>query len=293
MSSKYEFIDAEKANYKITKMCEWLCVSRSGFYEWRDRPASATAERRAYLTELTVALHKEFDERYGYRKLRIELARRGEDVSEWLVRRIMAAEGLQSCHPQPWRPPTTDNDGSAGPEDLLGRDFTASEPGVAFVGDITYVRTWAGWLYLATVIDLYNREVVGYAMASHYATPLVTAAVDMAAARRLVKPGAIFHSDRGSQYTSKEFALCLEGHNMRGSMGRVGVCWDNAVAEAFFATLKKELIHRTSYPNREAAKEAITKYIEVFYNRRRIHSTNGYTTPLEARQTWKDNNRAS
>lgn len=292
MSSKFEFIDAEKANYRISKMCLWLEVSSSGFYEWRGRPASATAERRVYLTGLVKDLHAEYEQRYGYRKICVELGRRGERVSEWLVRQIMTENNLVCCHPRPWRA-TTDNDGSTGPTDLLAGDFTAASPGDRFVGDITYIWTWTGWLYLATVIDLYNREVVGYAMANHMRTSLITAALDMANNRGRVNPGAVFHSDRGSQYTSQEFARSLTRYDMRGSMGRTGVCWDNAVAESFFATLKKELIHRTRYPTMKTAMAEIRKYIEIFYNRRRIHSKNGYTTPLEARQAWENRTEAS
>ena len=223
MSSKYEFIDGEKANYKILQMCAWLEVSRSGFYEWRDRPDSATTERRAHLTTLVEGIHNEFDQRYGYRKIRIELGYRGVHVSDWLVRDIMNTEGLVCCHPRPWRA-TTDNDGSTGPADLIGGDFTATAPGLRFVGDITYIRTGAGWLYLATVIDLFNREVVGYAMANHMRTSLISTAINMAYNNGRVMPGAVFHSDRGSQYTSVEFASCLIRYRMRGSMGRTGVC---------------------------------------------------------------------
>ena len=292
MSSRYEFIDGEKANYKVSKMCAWLEVSRSGFYEWRDRPTSATAERRARLAVLVEGIHAEFEQRYGYRKIRIELGRRGEHVSEWLVRRIMTEKGLVCCHPRPWRA-TTDNDGSAGPVDLLAGDFSAAVPGVRLVGDVTYIRTAGGWLYLATVIDLFNREVVGYSMANHMRASLIAAAVDMAIRNGRVASGAVFHSDRGSQYTSQEFAKCLGRHGMRGSMGRTGVCWDNAVAESFFATLKKELVHRTMFPTMNIAKTEISRYIEIFYNRRRIHSKNGYTTPLEARQAWENRTEAA
>jgi transposase InsO family protein len=292
VSSKFEFIEAEKAFFPIVKMCAWLEVSRSGFYEWRERPLSATAARRAEITAMTVDLFDEFEQRYGYRKLRVELTERGVPVSEWLVRQIMAEQGLECCHPRPWRA-TTDPDGSDGPADLLGGDFTAERPGDRFVGDITYIRTGSGWWYLSTVIDLYNREVVGYAMASHLRASLVTDAVDLAVMRGLVNRDAVFHSDRGSQYTSRDMADCLAGHEMRGSMGRTGVCWDNAVAESFFATLKKELVHRTLYPNHQIARHEIAKYIEDFYNRRRIHSWNGYTTPLEARQAWENTGLAS
>lgn len=292
MSDKFEFIDAEKDNYAIVKMCEWLGVSRSGFYDWRDRPESATAQRRAEITELVVSVFTEFDQRYGYRKITAELGRRGVTVGAWLVRSIMAEQGLVCCHPRPWRL-TTDPDGSDGPDDLLEGDFTSPAPGDRFVGDITYIRTGSGWLYLATVIDLFNREVVGYAMATHMRTELIVNAMGLAVDRGMVNPGAVFHSDRGSQYTSAEFAACLEGHKIRGSMGRVGVCWDNAVAESFFASLKKELIHRTAYLNHRVARHDVAKYIEDFYNRRRIHTYNGYNTPQEARQAWENRKLAS
>jgi putative transposase len=292
VSDRFEFIDAERANYAVVKMCSWLGVSRSGYYAWRDRPESATAQRRAEITELVVEVFTEFEQRYGYRKITAELGRRSVVVGTWLVRSIMAEQGLVCCHPRPWRL-TTAPDGSDGPDDLLEGDFTAPAPGEVFVGDITYIRTGSGWLYLATVIDLFNREVAGYAMASHMRTELIVDAVNMAVDRGLVNPGAIFHSDRGSQYTSADFAVCLSGHEMRGSMGRVGVCWDNAVAESFFASLKKELVHRTAYPNHRVARHEVAKYIEDFYNRRRIHSFNGYNTPQETRQAWENRKLAS
>lgn len=292
MNEKFEFIDAEKDNFPVVRMCRWLGVSRSGFYHWRVRPTSATAQHRGEITELVKALFDEFDQRYGYRKIRAELARRGVEVGEWLVRSIMAAEGLVCCHPRPWRS-TTDPDGSAGPGDVLDGDFTAECPGERFVGDITYIRTGSGWLYLATVIDLFNREVVGYAMASHMRTELVINAVRVAVDRGLVNPGAVFHSDRGSQYTSGDMADFLTRNSMRGPMGRVGVCWDNAVAESFFASLKKELVHRTFYPTHALARHEISKYVEDFYNRRRIHTYNGYNTPHETRQAWENRKLAS
>lgn len=292
MSSSYELIETEKANYPIIGMCDWLGVSRSGFYQWRDRPPSATADRRAALTDQIVKVFDEFKQRYGYRKIRATLKRRGVQVSEWLVRSIMAAEGLVCCHPRPFRV-TTDNDGSTGPVDLLQRDFTATGPGEVFVGDITYVPTWQGWVYLATMIDVFTREVVGYSTADHMRTPLITDAVAMAVRSGRVNNDAVFHSDRGSQYTSIEFAAFLARNNMRGSMGRTGVCWDNAMAESFFATLKKELVHRTVFPTRRSAEHEISTYIELFYNRCRIHSNLGYNTPTETREMWESNQQAA
>ena len=292
MSSSYELIEAEKANHPIKGMCVWLGVSRSGFYEWRDRPPSPTADRRAELTALITEVFDEFKQRYGYRKIRRTLRRRGVRVSEWLVRSIMASEGLVCCHPRPFRV-TTETDGSVGPVDLVERDFTATAPGEVFVGDITYVRTWQGWVYTATVIDVFTREVVGYATADHMRTSLAIDAIDMAVSAGRVNPGAVFHSDRGSQYTSTEFAAFLKTNDMRGSMGRTGVCWDNAMAESFFATLKKELIHRTVFPTRRSAEREIAKYIELFYNRVRIHSKIGYNTPFETREMWESNRQAA
>ena len=291
MSEAYELIERDE-RCPVVKKCLWLGVSRSGFYDWRGRPLSTTTLRRAEVTELVVEVFAEFEQRYGYRKIRVELARRGHRVSEQLVRDIMAGEGLVCCHPRRWRA-TTDNDGTGTVVDRLGGDFTADVPGERLVGDITYIKTWGGWLYLATVIDLFNREVVGYSMASHMRTALICDAIDRAVANGRVKPGAVFHSDRGSQYTSHEFAAHLEANDMVGSMGRTGVCWDNAVAESFFATLKKELVYRTVFPTQQHAVRAITEYVEVFYNRRRIHSQLGYTTPLETRKAWETRQEAA
>lgn len=293
MSSKYEFIEAEKANYPIVKMCAWAGVSRSGFYEWRDRPTSATAERRGVLTGHVRAIFAASRQTYGYRRVHHELNQLpGVSAGLELVRSIMVAEGLEACQPRPWRS-TTRPDGSAPAPDRIDGDFTADVPGERFVGDITYIRTWAGWLYLATVIDLCTREVVGWSMADHLRTPLVTDALAMAHRNGRVKPGAVFHSDRGCQYTSTEFHKFLIKHRMFGSMGRTGVCWDNAAAESFFATLKKELVYRTVFPTRRHAHDAIAEYIEIFYNRQRIHSTIGYHTPVEYRNICENRTRAA
>jgi transposase InsO family protein len=154
-------------------------------------------------------------------------------------------------------------------------------PGAKLVGDVTYLKCWTGWCYLATVIDCHTKRVVGWSMATHMRTSLISAAVDMAATNVTFTDGAIFHSDRGSQYTSAEFAATLARHHLAGSMGRTGICWDNAMAESFFAALKNELVYRTSFPTPEHARRAVAEYIEVFYNRQRIHSGLGNRTPLE------------
>jgi len=283
VTSKFEFIDGERANYPIVSMCRWAQVSRSGFYEWQHRPASATALRRAGLAVEVRTVFDWSDSTYGYRRVHEELGRRGVEIGLELVRWLMTDMGLIACQPRPWRITTIPGAGS-GPVDLLRRDFSALAPGQRFVGDITYISTWEGWLYLATVIDLHTKEVCGWAMADHMRTELVCDALTMANEHRPISAGAVFHSDRGCQYTSAELARHLESLDMVGSMGRTGVCWDNALAESFFASLKKELTHRTVYTSRKNARDAVAYYIEVWYNRLRLHSGLGYRTPLEAFQ---------
>jgi putative transposase len=286
VSDKYAFIDAEYAAGcapTIERMCRWLQVSKSGYYEWLHRPPSATAQRRELLKIKIKALFEASDGTYGYRRLHEELVRGGEQVGPELVRELMRELGLVACQPRPWRPTTIQSDVQPATPDLVGRDFTAEAPGHRLVGDITYIRTWAGWLYLATVIDCFNKEVIGYAMADHMRTSLVADALGMAARNHRLAAGCIFHSDRGTQYTSTEFAEKLAALNMRQSLGRTGCCYDNALAESFFAALKNERVHRTVYPNRNKAKQDIAHYIEIFYNRQRLHSALGYRTPHQVR----------
>ncbi len=263
-------------------MCAWLGVSTSGYYDWRKRPASATAERREAVKEHIVAIFGESHQTYGYRRVHAALARRGVRAGLELVRALMRQLGLVPCQPRPWRATTIADPGAAATPDLMHRDFTAEAPGQKMVGDITYIRTWEGWLYLATVIDCHTKKVIGWSMADHMKSSLACDAIAMAAGNIALPTGAIFHSDRGTQYTSTEFRDHLAALGIHPSVGRTGVCWDNAMAESFFAALKNELIHRTVFPTREHARRAIVKYIEGFYNRRRLHSGLAYKTPHEA-----------
>jgi transposase InsO family protein len=282
VSERFEFIDAEKANYPVVKMCAWLEVSASGYYEWRDAPASATAQRREYLKLLITRAFDDSHQTYGYRRVHEQLARWGEQASCELVRALMRELGLRPCQPRPYRPVTTLADAAAAATpDLVRRDFSAAAPGVKLVGDITYIDTWEGWLYLATVIDCHTKAVVGWAMADHMKATLVCNALDMAAGNTDIADGCIFHSDRGTQYTSAEFRAKLASHRIRPSVGRTGVCWDNAMAESFFAAIKNEWLNRTVYATRDQARREVVKYIEGFYNRRRLHSGLGYRTPQE------------
>ena len=192
-----------KYAYPVKKMCKWLTVSPSGFFAWKRREMSATARRRAELTALVVEIFTDSDETYGYRRVHAELGRRGVPAGLELIRAIMRDQGLVPCQPRPWRASLTENDGTAGSiPDLVNRDFTADAPGEKMVGDITYIPTWEGWLYLATVIDCHTKKVVGYAMDDNYKTPLIVEAVRMAAGNVTFANDAIFHSDRGSNYTS-------------------------------------------------------------------------------------------
>jgi transposase InsO family protein len=284
VTDKYELICAEKANYPIVKMCDWIGVSRSGFYDWqaRGRTPTAAQRRRSRLGRLVEAAFTASRGTYGARRIVVVLANSGEHVSARLVAKLMAQRQLKACQPRPWRRTTLPAGSLAPRPDLIGRDFTAATPGSKLVGDVSYIRTWTGWLYLATVIDLATRKVIGWSMNTHMRTGLIVDALNMAAGTKTLKPGCIFHSDRGVQYCSDEYATALKSHGMVGSMGRTGICWDNALAESFFASLKKELVYRTAFPTPRHARKAIAEYIEVFYNRQRIHSAIGYRTPAQA-----------
>jgi putative transposase len=278
----------------VKKMCSWLQVSSSGFFDWRRRPDSATARRRARLAELILASFTDSDETYGYRRIHAQLARRGVPCGPELVRSIMRELGLQPCQPRPWRTSLTEQDGHEHRlPDLVDRDFTAETPGVKLVGDITYIPTWEGWLYLATVIDCHTKMVIGYAMDDNYRTGLISDALHRAAQRIPLAPGAIFHSDRGSNYTSREYAATIRGLGMRQSVGRTGICYDNSMAESFFAALKNERVHRTAYPTRAHARADIARYIEFWYNTNRLHSGLGYKSPQEALNEWEKSQQAA
>jgi len=302
VSDKYAFIAAESATPaedglppapSVTAMCAWLGVSKSGFYEWLGRAPSPTQRRRDDLAAKIKALFDEFGGTYGYRRIHAELLRRGEQVGIELVRALMRKLGLKTVQPRPFRTTTVRGGQEPATPDLLRRDFTAERPGTKLVGDITFVSTWQGWVYLATVIDCFNKEVIGYAMADHMRTELVTDALAMASRNHSLEPGCIMHSDRGTQYTSAEYLATLDDLDLRHSLGRTGICWDNALAESFFATLKSERVHQMVYPTRKRAIEDIARYIELFYNRRRIHSALDYRTPQEVRNEYLNQQRAA
>jgi len=264
-------------------MCEQLGVARSSYYAWRDRTETPTQARRRELAEQVNRVFDDSRATSGCRRVAAQLNREGIECSVGLVADLMRELGLKAVQPRGYKRTTIPGEQPVDSPDLIGRNFTAGGvPGERLVGDITYLRTGEGWLYLATVIDLATRMVVGWQLADHMRTSLVIDALRMGIDARLVAPGAIFHSDRGCQYTSREFAQFCTDNRVRTSVGRTGVCWDNAAAQSFFAALKNEMYYRHTWPTRTRARSAVAEYIEVFYNRTRLHSTLGYRTPSEA-----------
>lgn len=290
----FPFIEAEKAEQRnVAKACEMLEVSRSAFYEWHQHVPSARQLADGELGERIQSIYDESRGTYGWPRVHLALRDEGVHVGRKRVARIMRTKGLIGRCRRRWIK-TTISDPDVVAVDLLKRTFGPDtiELDRVYVGDITYIRTWEGWLYLATVIDLASRRVVGWAMAEHLRAELVGDALRMAIDNRRPAPGAIFHSDRGTQYTSTEFTDLLAEHEMLQSLSRPRQCWDNAVAESFFASLKLECIYRQALPTRAHARRAVFDYIEVFYNRRRLHSALGYMTPAAHENKIRNQNAA-
>jgi putative transposase len=280
--SAYRIISAERASFPVSVMCEVLGVSRSGFHGWEGRAPSNRALSDAWLTSRIKEIHKNARGVYGSRRVQAEL-RLGQDiqVSRRRVRRLMRQAGISGLVKVKRGRTTIRVPGVRVADDLVERKFRPSAPNVLWVADITYLRTWEGWLYLAAVQDAYSRRIVGWSMTEHMRTALVADALQMAVARRRPEPGLVHHSDQGSQYVSLGFGQQARDAGIAVSMGSRGDCFDNAVAESFFATIKKELVHRQPWPSRRDLSSAVFDYIESFYNRTRRHSTLGYLSPEE------------
>jgi transposase InsO family protein len=289
--TRYKWVAARKAEgFPITMATKVAEVSRQAFRDWRLRQAAgpSLAElAEVDLVKLMREIHDKFDGTYGEPRMTAELARRGQPTNHKRVRRLMAKHGLVGVH-KPVKVRTTIPAEDAPPlPDLVGRRFAPAKPDVAWVGDITYIRTGEGWLYLASVIDLGSRRLLGYSMADHMRTDLVADALNMAAATRGGRTaGIIFHGDRGSQYLSGEYRQLVAELGMVQSVGRTGVCWDNAVAESAWSSLKRELVHRHRFPTRAEARRAIFTWIST-YNSRRLHSSLGYIPPIEWEQRYR------
>ena len=269
--------------FPVAFMCETLGVSRSGYYAWVRREPSKRLMDDERLTGLITQIHEEFEETYGIDRIHGELARRGYRVGPRRVRRLARAAGLSCVHPKPYKVTTVqDEANSGGLVDLVGREFVPGAENELWYGDITYIHTMSGWAYLATVIDGYSRRVVGWAVAGHMREEVVIGALKMAIAGRRPKEGqVVFHSDRGAQYTGRKFRDLCFASGIIPSVGKTGICFDNAAAESWNATFKKELIHRHVWKNVAHVRSAAFRFIEVFYNRKRIQRKLGYMSPAE------------
>ena len=275
----YAFIRGHVAAFPVRVMCEVLGVSRSGYYAWAGRPESARAAADRDLAAQIRAAHEASRGRYGSPRVHAELRAHGRRVGRKRVARLMRGMGLSARRKRRFRRTTDGAHAFPVAPNLLGRDFEAAAPNRVWLADLTYIRTAEGWLYLAVVLDLFTRRVVGWAMAEHLGHELALAALDMAIARERPAPGLMHHSDRGAQYAAHEYRKRLRLHGMICSMSRKGDCWDNAPMESFWATLKAELVNREQYATRAEAAASIFEYVEVFYNRKRLHSSLGYRSP--------------
>ena len=265
-------------------MCRVLGVSRSGLYAWSRRGRSARDLADAELTDRVHAVHAESRSTYGSPRVHRGLRREGIQVGRKRVERIMKRDGLRGRIRRRFRRTTDSNHGLPVAPNTLNRQFNVDAPDRVWAGDITYIRTMNGWGYLAVILDLHSRLVVGWALADHMRTELVESALECALGQRVPSSDLLHHTDRGSQYASLSYRGRLEGLGIEVSMSRRGDCYDNAVVESFFGTLKQELVHHASWQDLASARAAIHDYVEVFYNRQRLHSSLGYRTPAEADQ---------
>jgi putative transposase len=282
----FRFIDEHKDRWPVRLLCETLEVSSAGYYSWRQRPRSAQEQRQDTLLVQIRAIHAEVKARYGSPRMHAELVGRGYPCCVNTVARLMRDHEIVAKSARKFRVATTDSNHDLPVADnLLGRQFNPSQANEVWLGDITYIPTREGWLYLAAVEDLYARRIVGWSMAEHLESRLVVDALEMAVQRRLPGEGLLGHSDRGSQYASTHYQLLLAKHGIVCSMSRRADCWDNAPMESFFASLKKELVHDADFATRSEARAAIFEYIEVFYNGQRRHSSLGYVSPAEYEQS--------
>jgi putative transposase len=278
-------IEAEKANYPVSLMCRVLQVSRSGLYAWRHRPrvSAGVHANRALLARIR-CVHATSRGTYGSPRVHMQLRREGVDAGRNRIARLMQADGLRGRIRRKFRTTTDSSHSHPVAPNTLNRQFEVEAPDRVWAGDITYIHTATGWAYLAVILDLYSRMVVGWSMATHMRTELIEAALRNAIGARQPSKDLLHHSDRGCQYASSTYRALLAQQGIAVSMSRRGECYDNAVVESFFGTLKQELVHHARWNDLAQARAAIHDYIEVFYNRQRLHSTLGYRTPAEADQ---------
>jgi putative transposase len=277
----------QHTEFTVSRMCQVLAVSRSGYYEWLNRSPSPRVEADQQVQDEVQRCFAQGRGTYGTRRIKHLLAQEGLQVSRRRIGRVLAQAGLRCKTRRQFKAPTAAGQAQTVAPNQLNREFTVQAPDRVYVGDITYLSTGEGWLYLAVVLDLCSRAVVGWSMANHMRAELVNQALSMALCQRQPTAGLIMHTDRGSQYGADSYRQLLTQHGIQPSMSRKGNCWDNAVAESFFHTLKTELIYLEDLNTREQAQTAVFEYIEVFYNRQRCHSANGYLAPLAYEQALK------
>ncbi len=278
---RYRVIQEHDRRYPIRLMCRALAVSAAGYYAWRIRPESARSVSDRTTLSVIRVIHRESRETYGSPRIWKALVTQGHRIGEHRVARLMRQDGIRAKTVTKWRATTQSQHRFPVAANTLERAFTVEAPNRVWAGDITYVWTLEGWLYLAVLLDLYSRRVVGWAMSQRITVELTEQALTMALAKRAPTAGLLHHSDRGSQYAAMSYQRVLDAYGLIPSMSRKGNCWDNACVESFFGTLKRELVYQRRYVTREEARQDIFEYIEVFYNRQRRHSTLGYHSPAE------------
>ncbi len=283
---KFAFIQAEKAYFPVAALCRVLGVTRQGYYAMNKRGPSERAKSDLLLRSRVAEIHEKSRETYGSPRIRAQLGREGIHVGKARVERTMRGLGLVGRAPRRFRVTTRSDPSHRIEPNVLARDFCATRPDERWVTDITYISTGEGWCYLAAIIDLYSRAVVGWALDTTLTTVLPLKALDAALRRRRPGRELLHHSDRGCQYTAEQYRQALARESISVSMSRKGNCWDNAVAESFFSTLKNELVHRKNWATRLELRAAVFEYIEVFYNRQRLHSAVGYKPPAQVEREY-------
>jgi len=278
---RYQFIDTVKKAYPLTLLCQVMRVSRSGFYSWKNRGKSLRQREQERLIPKVKAIHRQTRQSYGARRISEELEAQGESCGRTKAGTLMKLAGVEAKQKKKFKATTDSKHNLPVAPNLLDRNFEVPEPDRVYCADITYIWTTEGWLYLAIVLDLFSRQIVGWSMSNRMQKKLVIDALHMAVWRRRPELGLLFHSDRGSQYCSNDFQEMLKENKMISSMSRKGNCWDNSVAESFFGSLKKERVFDSIYSTREEARRDIVDYIEMFYNSKRRHSYLGYLSPKE------------
>ena len=282
---RYQFIHDHHDHWPVVVLCQVLDVSRSGYYGWQRRPLSSQKQRRHMLLEKIQDIHQHSRHTYGSPRVHAELEAQGETCNVKTVAKLMRDNEVRAKTKRKFKATTNSRHNRPVADNVLDRDFEPAAANQVWLSDITYIPTREGWLYLATVEDLYSRQIVGWSMSETMSSQLVVDALGMALTRRCPEAGLLWHTDRGSQYASEQVQRLLAREGIKGSMSRKGNCWDNAPMESFFGTLKKELVHWEDYQSRAQARQSIFEYIEVFYNRQRRHSALDYQSPVAFEQS--------